>query len=168
MYEGWCFPPALPGLWLQETVVNMDGMRQVQPALLVPWIQQKTKTNETKKKWTNITLWNQVVCLISCVRTSLITTQNDLWGKSSKWFGYRRWQSRKLRFYSVRFLYWYELILGCIFLHSWAHYIKTNSDINNRIMTPCCRETSWTSVQFLFFPFFLSFPTRLFLFFLQL
>lgn len=33
--EGWRLLPALLGLWLKETVVNMNRVRQVQPALLV-------------------------------------------------------------------------------------------------------------------------------------
>lgn len=33
--ECWWFPPALIGLWLKETVVNVDRMRQIQPALLI-------------------------------------------------------------------------------------------------------------------------------------
>lgn len=35
VHKRWWFPPALIGLWLKETVVNMDRVRQVQPALLV-------------------------------------------------------------------------------------------------------------------------------------
>lgn len=34
VYESWWFLPTLLGLRLKETVVNMDRMRQVQPALL--------------------------------------------------------------------------------------------------------------------------------------
>lgn len=37
------FPPALPGIRLKETVVDMDRVGQVQPALLVTWRQAKMK-----------------------------------------------------------------------------------------------------------------------------